>query len=565
MTPFSRIMRFGKLPGMRSQWRISAGVGLGVAGHAYLNNGRSQSVMHLQDDEGVKVPVYKQLPQYFDIIRRCQRVISCCVSVTLDYQRLFSKSNYSELELSQVHQQSAEKMLDLCRANGGAFIKLGQHASSLTYLLPIEYTLTLAQLQDSCPQSSYEDVQSVILHSTGKSIDQLFDWFSRQPIASASLAQVHKAKLKNSDQIVAVKVQHPQVEYYSDLDIQLVQTVAVIISKVFPDFPFQWLANEMRLNLPKELDFRFEQDNADRLRQYLRQDGESHNMHLPLIHWATERVICMEFVDGLKVFDVAKLKTEGIDTLWLSQTLCRLFAKMTFQYGFVHADAHPGNIMVRKLSNGRQQIVLLDHGLYQELDMDFRERYANLWQSLMSGNEERIKQAAFNLGVDGEAYIVLSCMITARDWESINPQDLLKAKSPVEQALIKTNAGLKATQIVQTLSKIDRRLLLILKANDLTRHICEQLSASSTADFVTAQLDAIWLMRNSKRNRISSVNTPYIKWIENQLLNRVSILLHRIYLVWIKIVVNGLLIIQNLYHRLQSHIVSSSQIELSTN
>ncbi|KAI3631653.1 hypothetical protein MIR68_010126 [Amoeboaphelidium protococcarum] len=542
MTSFSHIMRFGQLPGMRSKWRISAGVGLGVAGYAYLNNGRSHSIMHLQGDDGVKVPVYKQLPQYFDILRRCQRVISCCVSVTLDYQRLFSKSDYSD-QWRRFYQAWSTRVQSHLPASDRVYLNFGAALRFMSAVFGFRIV--------------YEDVQSVILHSTGKSIDQLFDWFSRQPIASASLAQVHKAKLKDSDQIVAVKVQHPQVEYYSDLDIQLVQTVAVIISRVFPDFPFQWLANEMRLNLPKELDFRFEQQNADRLRQYLQQDGESHNMHLPLIHWATERVICMEFVDGLKVSDVTKLKAEGIDTLWLSQTLCRLFATMTFQYGFVHADAHPGNIMVRKLANGRQQIVLLDHGLYQELDMEFRERYANLWQQLMSGNEERIKQAAFNLGVDGEAYIVLSCMITARDWESINPQDLLKAKSPVEQAQIKTNAGLKATQIVQTLSKIDRRLLLILKANDLTRHICEQLSASSTADFVTAQLDAIWLMRNSKLDVTSSVNTSIGQWIENQLLNRVSIILHRIYLVWIKTVVNGLLIIQNLYYRLQSYIASS--------
>lgn len=154
--------------------------------------------------------------------------------------------------------------------NGSIFIKLGQHLSSMGYLLPLEWTTTFVPLQDKCPVSSFESIEAMFVKDTGHTIDELFSSFDQEPIGAASLAQVHVAVLKDNGQKVAVKVQHPSLEEWVPLDLALTRFTFSMLKKFFPDYDLEWLSSEMDFSLPQELDFQKEGDNATRASEYFR-------------------------------------------------------------------------------------------------------------------------------------------------------------------------------------------------------------------------------------------------------------------------------------------------------
>lgn len=182
--------------------------------------------------------------------------------------------NQPEKELPSLlracHKRCAERTLRVLEKNGSIFIKLGQHLSSMSYLLPLEWTTTFIPLQDKCPVSSFESVEAMFVKDTGKRIDELFSSFDREPIGAASLAQVHVAVLQETGQKVAVKVQHPALEEWVPLDLALTRFTFSTLKRFFPEYDLEWLSNEMEFSLPQELDFRMEAENARRASDHFR-------------------------------------------------------------------------------------------------------------------------------------------------------------------------------------------------------------------------------------------------------------------------------------------------------
>lgn len=170
--------------------------------------------------------------------------------------------------LNACHQRCADRTLKVLEKNGSIFIKLGQHLSSLGYLLPLEWTTTFIPLQDKCPVSSFESVQEMFLRDTGHTIDEIFSSFDPMPIGAASLAQVHVAVLRETGQKVAVKVQHPTLQEWAPLDLSLTRFTFSSLKRVFPEYDLEWLAREMDFSLPQELDFQMEAENARVAREY---------------------------------------------------------------------------------------------------------------------------------------------------------------------------------------------------------------------------------------------------------------------------------------------------------
>lgn len=159
--------------------------------------------------------------------------------------------------------------------NGSIFIKLGQHLSSMGYLLPLEWTTTFVPLQDKCPVSSIESIEQVFVADTGKRIDELFETFEPTPIGAASLAQVHIGTLKGTGQKVAVKVQHPALAEWAPLDLALTRMTFSMLKKFFPEYDLEWLSKEMDFSLPQELDFRMEAENANRASEYFKKHSDA--------------------------------------------------------------------------------------------------------------------------------------------------------------------------------------------------------------------------------------------------------------------------------------------------
>jgi aarF domain-containing kinase len=183
--------------------------------------------------------------------------------------------------------------------------------ANLDYLIPYEYIDTLQELFDNAPVSSYESVRQVILEEFGRAPEELFDNFSVEPIASASLAQVHVAYDKVTGKKLAIKVQHRGLRETSQGDLFAVYCAVRAADFFFKDFTLGWLIEEILPQLPKELNFIIEGKNAERAAQQLR---GSTDIVIPKVIWekTTHRVLCMEFEEGFKCTDIKALDQAGL-------------------------------------------------------------------------------------------------------------------------------------------------------------------------------------------------------------------------------------------------------------
>ncbi|KHJ83804.1 ABC1 family protein, partial [Oesophagostomum dentatum] len=171
--------------------------------------------------------------------------------IVVDYKsslRGLSEEEYN-IVIKDCHKRSAVRLLELACANGGVFIKVGQHLSTMEYLIPHEYTSTLSVLTSKAPEASLEDIYFMIESQLGKKVDELFSEFSEKPIGAASLAQVHIARLKETNEKVAVKVQHRRVFKNSRTDMNTMEFLVKVADKLFPEFKPTWLVEECKKNL----------------------------------------------------------------------------------------------------------------------------------------------------------------------------------------------------------------------------------------------------------------------------------------------------------------------------
>ncbi|CAG2113844.1 unnamed protein product [Medioppia subpectinata] len=374
-------------------------------------------------------------------------------------------------EWSAVHQRSADRLLDLCCTNGGVFIKVGQHIAALEYLVPLEYINTLKVLHSRAPRSSLKDIKRVIKEDTGSTTEQLFNEFQSEPIGAASLAQVHKARLKDG-RLVAVKVQHPHVKRHSYIDMKTMDVLVQLVGTIFPEFSFLWLAEETKRNLPLELDFINEGRNAERL---ARTFANFLWLKIPSIEWSlsSERLLVMEYVDGCQVTDKKYMINNQISCREVSHRLGLMYSQMIFIEGNVHCDPHPGNILVSKCSDGSPQIILLDHGLYTQLTEKFRHEYSRMWLAVINADVSQMKVWSKALGV-GDLYPLLACIMTAKPWNAIQrglDKAVDKETRKKESGELRQYASQYLTQISEVLAKVDRQMLLVFKTNDLLRSI----------------------------------------------------------------------------------------------
>ncbi|KAM5177962.1 aarF domain-containing protein kinase 1 isoform 1-T2 [Callospermophilus lateralis] len=421
-------------------------------------------------------------PNDFGAIR-VGRAVATTAVISYDYLTSLRSVPYGSEEYlqlrSKVHLRSARRLCDLCCANRGTFIKVGQHLGALDYLLPEEYTSTLKVLHSQAPQSSMQEVRQVIREDLGKEIQDLFLSFDDTPLGAASLAQVHKAVLRDG-RTVAVKVQHPKVQAQSSKDILLMEVLALAVKQLFPEFEFMWLVDEAKKNLPLELDFLNEGRNAEKVAQMLKHFDF---LKVPRIFWelSTKRVLLMEFLEGGQVNDRDYMERNRINVNEISCHLGKMYSEMIFVNGFVHCDPHPGNVLVRKHPDtGKAEVILLDHGLYQVLTEEFRLDYCHLWQSLIWMDMEGVKKYSQRLGA-GDLYPLFACMLTARSWDSVNRGISQAPVTSSEDLEIRNNAANYLPQISQLLNHVPRQMLLIFKTNDLLRSIEATLGTRASA------------------------------------------------------------------------------------
>lgn len=302
-------------------------------------------------------------------------------------------------DLSPIHQRNADLIFATAVSMRGMLVKMCQIVGTRSDIFPREFVTTLSKCQDRLPPRDYETICEVIETDFQKPINAVFAEFDRTPVAAASLAQVHAARLSSGER-VAVKVQYPDIEHIISTDLTALRRVAAIYQRFAGNaLDFLPLLDELQKHLRLELDFRREVESANRIREFFADDV---NVRIPEIYesLSTRRVITMEFVSGAKVNDPDGLAAAGVDTRDLMDRLMWIFNRMILAHGFFHADPHPGNIFVNAGENGKPVFTLLDFGLAKQLPDGFGMGIFELMFSMMTFNESAMLRAFRELGFD---------------------------------------------------------------------------------------------------------------------------------------------------------------------
>jgi ubiquinone biosynthesis protein len=277
---------------------------------------------------------------------------------------------------------------------GPTYIKLGQVLSTRPDLVPADVVSELAKLQDEVPPFPFPDVKAVVEAEFGAPAEELFDELEEQPLASASIGQVHKACLKDGE-AVAVKFQRPDIQKVIEVDLEIMLHLATLAERHIKEFEIHRpvkIVEEFARTLEKEIDYRIEATNMERIaRQFL----DLPHVYIPVVfrEFTTSRVLTTELIDGIKISKIQKLEAAGLDKKVLADRLVGLVLKQAFDHGFFHADPHPGNIFVL----ADNVICLVDFGMMGLVDRATREEFIDLIDSLIHQHEVKTAQVLLNL------------------------------------------------------------------------------------------------------------------------------------------------------------------------
>lgn len=290
------------------------------------------------------------------------------------------------------------KMRLVCEELGPTFIKFGQILSNRPDLVPFDLVFELEKLQDNVPPMATEDAKEVVETELKDSVQNLFAWFDPTPFASASMAQVHQA-ISLEGERMALKIQRPGIQDIILEDIKVMYSIADVLERRIPaiqSFDPVGLVKNFEASILKELDFIHEAINVQRFYNNLEMDkGLDQYAHGPKVfqEFTTGKVLAMNLIDGIKIDQIGELEDAGIDKIVIAKRLAISYYKQVFEYGFFHADPHPGNLLVLPNSH----ICYLDFGMMGSILARDIEVFGQLFLSIINKDIHKIIKVLLKL------------------------------------------------------------------------------------------------------------------------------------------------------------------------
>jgi len=340
-------------------------------------------------------------------------LVMACVSadIVLGYFTLSERSKWApplvkprDWELQ--HQRSANRVLETAASLGGALIKGCQFASTRPDILPVAYIRSLASLQDRMPPRSFSEIEKVIASELNRRPGDIFADIEGEPVAAASIAQVHRARLKDGRQ-VAVKVRYPDIENLVETDLAVLEQIVKLVARLAPSIDLRPILDYLKDTLPLELDFRREAEAMTSLRAAL---SQRQDVIVPASFpdLCTGRLLVMEYIEGIKITDREGLVRAGISPHDVARLLNYVYGDQMLRLGILHGDPHPGNLLVQP----GPRLVLLDHGLTVSLAPSLVISLNKLVQALTRGDFAGVYEALGEAGLRLEGEVDITTLLS---------------------------------------------------------------------------------------------------------------------------------------------------------
>jgi aarF domain-containing kinase len=391
---------------------------------------------------------------YYSTLQRNLYTLYSGVLVAVDVKWNFSASKADQI--SQLYDRVSKRILNCCKSNGGLYIKFGQQIATVP-VLPKEFYANLKELYDQAPVVDIALVNEIFKQDFGREPVEIFSYFNPIPVQSASIAQVHQAVLKNGD-CVAVKVQKPAIKHQIHFDLMNYRFLMFAVEKIF-DLPVSWTVDYISKHIKQEVDFVSEARNGELCLQHLNEISEFRDkVTVPRIYHdlTSANVLTTEWIEGVSLIEKKSLVENGFNIPNLMQTIVQVFSDQLFRTGFVHCDPHVGNILVRKL-NGKEQVVLIDHGLYVQCAPEFTQQYAKFWNSLFAMDTKTTTEIATAWGFPDPALFATATL--QRPWKPGNAMDAVPTLQDMYESQVQAKAKVK--EFLQESDRMPKELILV--------------------------------------------------------------------------------------------------------
>jgi predicted unusual protein kinase regulating ubiquinone biosynthesis (AarF/ABC1/UbiB family) len=365
------------------------------------------------------------------------------------------------------HQRSANRVLETAASLGGALIKACQFAATRPDLLPAVYIRTLAPLQDRMPPRSWREIEGTITRELGRRPIELFAEIEHEPTAAASIAQVHRARLHDGRE-VAVKVQYSDIQNLVSTDLGALEQIVKAIHRLAPTIQLQPIVEYLQETLPLELDFEHEAQAMTSLRAALAHRAD---VLVPTVipDLSTSRLLVMDYIHGIKITDREALEQSGISPHEVARLLNDLYAEQMLHLGILHADPHPGNLLVQP----GPRLVLLDHGLTVPLAPSLVDALRKMVQALAVGDFDALISALGEAGLRLDEQVDLATLLQLVGVLLGNDQ-----ASEYDETAGDVDAVTAGLQFGKSIGTIPTDLLLVGRALGLLDGITKQLDPS---------------------------------------------------------------------------------------
>jgi ubiquinone biosynthesis protein len=312
----------------------------------------------------------------------------------LNVRARFPRWAPSPEDWDRVHQVAADQLRRLALSLSGAFTKAAQIGGARADILPAPFIDKLSQFHDAVPPRPFESLQPIVERDLGRKLDEVFASVDREALAAASLAQVHRATLRDGEDVV-IKIQYPEIRRIIPLDLGMLRMVVRLIQLLQSRLDLRSVVTEVTRFIELELDFVREADSTERLGEIL---SAFPDVRVPRVYreLCGDDIIVLEYIEGIQVTHIAEFEAAGHKRADVARKIGALYGAMMFECGFFHGDPHPGNLLV--LPDGR--IGLLDFGLCKDLPKGFARLVAQMMIAALIGDTDAALEAAAELGFD---------------------------------------------------------------------------------------------------------------------------------------------------------------------